>query len=124
MQQRITEEQNELLDKLKGLHEVTSIGPHKRLYTNKQSSTDKRPRLDSQCSQDVPETNEVSSNQLNVEQDDVNSGDHGTSSEFHNLLESESNPIAMKSKSPALSLSIDILSSLASLVILCNYKLA
>ena len=119
----IIEVQNELLDKLRGLHEVTSIGPHKRLYTNEQSGTDKRPRLDSQCSQDVPETNEASSNQLHLEQDDVNSGDHGTLSESHNLLESESNPLAMKSKSPALSVSINILSHLASLVILCNYKL-
>ena len=123
LQQRVTEIQNKLLDKLRGLHEVTSIGPRKGLHTNEQSSTDKRPRLDSQCSQDVPETNEVSSNQLHLEQDDVNSGDHGTLSESYNLLESESNPLAMKSKSPTLSVSINILSYLTSLVILCNHKL-
>ena len=71
----------------------------------------------------MAETNEVSSNQLHLEQDDVNSGDHSTLSESYNLLESESNPLAMKSKSPALSVSINTLSYLASLVILCNHKL-
>ena len=73
LQQRVTEVQNELLDKLKGLHEVT-VGPRKRLYINKQSSADKRTRLDPQCSQVVPEINEVSSDQLHLEHDDVYSG--------------------------------------------------
>ena len=72
-----SKELNELLDKLKGLHEVT-VGPRKRLYINKQSSTDKRTRLNPQCSQDVLEISEVSSDKLHLEHDDVNSGDHNS----------------------------------------------
>ena len=113
LQQRgITEVQNELLDKLKGLHEVTSIGPRKRLYINEQTSADKHTRLDPQSSQNVPETTEVSSDHSNLDHDDVNSGDHSILSESHNLVESESNqelhPLATKSKSPALSVSTNI----------------
>ena len=51
LQQRVTEVQNELVDKLKELHAVTATGPRKRLYVNVQNSADKRPRLDSQCDQ-------------------------------------------------------------------------
>ena len=126
LQQRGTEVQNELVDKLKELHAVTATGPRKRLYVNVQNSADKRPRLDSQCDQhQIPETSETSSNQLHLEHHCANSGDLSTSSELHNAVESESNQElhspTIKSKSPALSVSINIVEItilLASLVML------
>ena len=89
LQQRVSEVQNELLDKLKELHEFMTTGPRKRLYVNVQNSADKHPRLDSQC--DQPMMSET---------------------ELHNSVQSESDqqlqsPM-IKSKSPALSVSIII----------------
>ena len=83
------------------------------MYVNVQNSADKRPRMDSQCDQPMmPETSQMSSNQLDLEHNCVNPGERSTLSELQNSVQSESDkpfqsPM-IKSQSPALSVSITI----------------